>query len=554
MFLLAPFFFVRKEWRALPGKGISAVYFAALGLGFMFFEITMIQRLVRFLGYPTYSLTVTLASILVFTGLGALLSNRFAAGRPSLMPVAARGARRPHALLRVRARRPHRLAARPEPRGPGPRRRSSSSPRSASASACSCRSGSAWSRSSADHGDEYVAWSWAVNGFFSVIGSVLTTILSMSFGFQAVQVIALGVYGIAVLAFLGLRRQAAGLDDHRTGRRVNPRVPTGGTGVRIHGRDRPSHLAPDDRGQRRGPRPRRARLHPARHSPRSAGGSTPGCSTTTASPTSSPRPPSSEEVRDYIADQATLRLARTSNFVSAARPVVTDAISAAVATPPVEDADPRLRVRAHEQVFQARGRADASTWTRSKPRRPSAARSRRSTRRWRRSCRPTSSTPSRPISQSDTVDLLFRISQWVRLWIPIGFLVGVALLVLALWQGRERVRAIRTRRRGRWRWPARCSLGLGAATPGSRASRRTADPCRGDAVAAFIEVLTGRLVGAGQALFVFGIALALGAGHDGGDLQDRWRGSARGSRRSARARGGGSPAGSRSGPRRAGAS
>ena len=44
------------------------MYFGALGLGFMFFEITMIQRLVRFLGYPTYSLTVTLASILVFSG------------------------------------------------------------------------------------------------------------------------------------------------------------------------------------------------------------------------------------------------------------------------------------------------------------------------------------------------------------------------------------------------------------------------------------------------------------------------------------------------------
>src|SRR5689334_25348778 len=44
------------------------------------------------------------------------------------------------------------------------------------------------------------------------------------------------------------------------------------------------------------------------------------------------------EVRDYIADQATLRLARTSNFVSAARPVVVDAVSAAIATPPVKAA------------------------------------------------------------------------------------------------------------------------------------------------------------------------------------------------------------------------
>jgi len=72
VFLLAPFFAVRRKWRALPAKGTSAVYFAALGLGFMFFEITMIQRLVQFLGYPTYSLTVTLAAILLSTGVGAL--------------------------------------------------------------------------------------------------------------------------------------------------------------------------------------------------------------------------------------------------------------------------------------------------------------------------------------------------------------------------------------------------------------------------------------------------------------------------------------------------
>src|SRR4029079_350164 len=61
--LLAPFFFVRREWKVLPAKPLSALYFAALGLGFIFFEITMIQRLVLFLGYPTYSLTVTLASL-----------------------------------------------------------------------------------------------------------------------------------------------------------------------------------------------------------------------------------------------------------------------------------------------------------------------------------------------------------------------------------------------------------------------------------------------------------------------------------------------------------
>ena len=66
VFLLAPFFVGAQDSGArCPAKGTSAVYFAALGLGFMFFEITMIQRLVQFLGYPTYSLTVTLATLLV---------------------------------------------------------------------------------------------------------------------------------------------------------------------------------------------------------------------------------------------------------------------------------------------------------------------------------------------------------------------------------------------------------------------------------------------------------------------------------------------------------
>ena len=55
-----------------------------------------------------------------------------------------------------------------------------------------------------EHSEEYVAWGWAVNGFFSVIGSVLTTILSMAIGFRAVQFLALGAYAVAVVAFTRL--------------------------------------------------------------------------------------------------------------------------------------------------------------------------------------------------------------------------------------------------------------------------------------------------------------------------------------------------------------
>ena len=79
VFLLLPFVRIRSIWSGLPQKRRSALYFSALGLGFMFFEITLIQRLVLFLGYPTYSLTVTLAAILLSTGVGALLSSRYQA-------------------------------------------------------------------------------------------------------------------------------------------------------------------------------------------------------------------------------------------------------------------------------------------------------------------------------------------------------------------------------------------------------------------------------------------------------------------------------------------
>jgi hypothetical protein len=47
---------------------------------------------------------------------------------------------------------------------------------------------------------EFIAWGWAVNGFFSVISSVLTTILSMTIGFQLVQLAAVLIYAIGVFA------------------------------------------------------------------------------------------------------------------------------------------------------------------------------------------------------------------------------------------------------------------------------------------------------------------------------------------------------------------
>ena len=207
VFLLLPFLAVRRTWRALPAKGTSGVYFAALGLGFMFFEITMIQRLVLFLGYPTYSLTVTLASILVFTGIGALASRRLAGWARSPLPLVLAALAGLTVFYRF---------------GLDPLTESllsSSLPVRVLVAVLVLAPlgvclgmfmplGLATVSRLTDHGDAYAAWGWAVNGFFSVIGSVLTTIMSMSFGFRAVQLAALAVYAVAVFAFLRLRRTA----------------------------------------------------------------------------------------------------------------------------------------------------------------------------------------------------------------------------------------------------------------------------------------------------------------------------------------------------------
>ena len=53
------------------------VYFMAIGVGFMLIEMAMMQQLSIFLGQPIYALVVVLAGLILSTGLGSLLSDRW---------------------------------------------------------------------------------------------------------------------------------------------------------------------------------------------------------------------------------------------------------------------------------------------------------------------------------------------------------------------------------------------------------------------------------------------------------------------------------------------
>lgn len=68
-----PLWTVRRATR--PGlRPLS--FFGAIGVGFLVLEIVLIQRLVLFLGFPTYALSVVLFALLVFTGVGSLITGR----------------------------------------------------------------------------------------------------------------------------------------------------------------------------------------------------------------------------------------------------------------------------------------------------------------------------------------------------------------------------------------------------------------------------------------------------------------------------------------------
>ena len=67
----------------LAGSLPHFVFFTAIGLGFMFVEISQMQRLIVFLGHPTYGLSVLLFAILLSSGIGSFTTRRAADSSPS---------------------------------------------------------------------------------------------------------------------------------------------------------------------------------------------------------------------------------------------------------------------------------------------------------------------------------------------------------------------------------------------------------------------------------------------------------------------------------------
>lgn len=177
------------------------VYFAAIGFSFMFIEIAFIQKFVLFLAYPLYAVAVVLCAFLVFAGLGSRYSRRLAALLPDsrigpvgwavvavglivvtylvLLPSVFRAllplADIARILLSVALIAPLAFAmGMPFPLGLA---------------------------SVAGAAGRLVAWAWGINACTSVVAAVLATLLAIHLGFNAVILLALLLYVLAVVAY-----------------------------------------------------------------------------------------------------------------------------------------------------------------------------------------------------------------------------------------------------------------------------------------------------------------------------------------------------------------
>jgi hypothetical protein len=201
--LLGPLLLLRRDvLQTQPAASLRLVgYFACLGLGFITIEIALVQKFTLFLGHPVYSLAVILFSLLLFSSLGSYFSARFNdLGLRShiqkivillaivvisyifvlpfffynyvSLPLVIKIALAIFFLIPLAL-----LMGMPMPLG---------------------------LRLANREAKALIPWAWGINGATSVLGSVTTFLLAISWGFNQALVVGLIIYGLALL-LLGRR-------------------------------------------------------------------------------------------------------------------------------------------------------------------------------------------------------------------------------------------------------------------------------------------------------------------------------------------------------------
>lgn len=201
-------------WRAIfihyPGKIGTVVYFACLGAGYIMVEVGLIAHFVLALSNATISASVLITGMLVFSGLGSFVSERYLDRARTTMPwiflaigtlligygflldvplgwigTLPYGWRLLFCFLLILP--PAFLMGFPMPTG----------------MTSLARLGK----------DSMFVWAWGINGSFSVIGAAIVPLVATSFGLTTVLIVAGAAYLLAIPAFFALlvpRRESGG--------------------------------------------------------------------------------------------------------------------------------------------------------------------------------------------------------------------------------------------------------------------------------------------------------------------------------------------------------
>lgn len=198
-----------------PRAMVWALYFASLGLGFIMVEVVLIQRFTLFLGYPVYSLSVVLFTMLLASSIGSLLADRwsqpqilmrvigllcvtlalYALMLPWILKTTLGATTAVRILIAAVLITPlGLLMGMPFPTG---------------------------LKRAAREAKGLVSWAWAVNGGASVFGSVLAILISMTYGFTSTFLIGAGIYAVALCGFVKLTYSDAITEQVDAWRHVN---------------------------------------------------------------------------------------------------------------------------------------------------------------------------------------------------------------------------------------------------------------------------------------------------------------------------------------------
>ena len=202
LFLFVPLAFGQRRAKAMAGSpGASRarplVYFLAIGGGFVFVEMGLMQQLTLFLGHPIYALTTVLVALLLAAGAGSLSTARVPLARAQAL-----GARRAKYLVAL-------LAILAVALGPvlGRAIVLPFDLRVLFTVALLVPVGVLMGSLApvgvklvGNRSSTILPWCWGLNGFASVMGTAFGTFVAMSFGFSATLLLAGVAYVIAAVS------------------------------------------------------------------------------------------------------------------------------------------------------------------------------------------------------------------------------------------------------------------------------------------------------------------------------------------------------------------